>query len=171
MSAIIVFGISSYLAVAALCDLLLYRIPNLLILLGAIAGVTCDLLVFGLLSAGQGLVRSLGLLVLLYPLFLMGVIGAGDVKLVSVCGILIPLSGLGSFIIWSLIWGGLFSLIRMIRQRQLEIRLFWAVLYFFDMFRAGRFFRYSSLDTADSYIPFGVCIFLGYLFSTRLEVL
>ena len=166
MNMMISFGIRSYLMIAAFTDLRWGRIPNLLTALGALAAFSCSILVYGWQAAGGGILRSLVLLIILYPLFLMGVIGAGDVKLFSVCALLMPMPGLGHFLLFSLIWGGVFSLLKMLQRKQLMFRLRRGFMYIWDMLRARRIFRYETECSADSCIPFGVCIFLGYLVTT-----
>lgn len=85
------------LGLAVRSDVRARRIPNQLVLTGVLAGLALQLLVpagaglfsdhfgsLGLLSALAGM--GLGLLVLL-PMYVLGVMGAGDVKLLAMTGV------------------------------------------------------------------------------------
>lgn len=76
---------------AAWSDFRTGRIPNWLVLCGAVIGLTCNTLLpastlpplTALWSALAGLLCGLGILL---PLYLMRAMGAGDVKLMAMCG-------------------------------------------------------------------------------------
>ena len=74
------------LAVATVTDLLFDKIYNEWILIGAAAGLSYAVWQGG----GDGLIRALLSMavpiVLLYPLFMIGGLGAGDIKLIAVAG-------------------------------------------------------------------------------------
>jgi prepilin peptidase CpaA len=108
------------LALAVASDVRSRRIPNLLVLLGMIAGLTLHTL----LPAGDGLFRQpfgalgftsalagLGLgLALLLPLYMLGAMGAGDAKLMAMVGAFLgPLAVLDAALL-SLLAGGVLSL-------------------------------------------------------------
>lgn len=74
------------LAVAVICDLRSRRIPNLLSVALAAAGFVMMTWVSGWSGAGNALAGlAVGLLALL-PLYALGGMGAGDVKLMAACG-------------------------------------------------------------------------------------
>lgn len=104
---------------ALLFDLRERRIPNLLIVLGLISaaayhGYTAQ--TAGLIYCGQGLVT--GILLLLIP-FLMGGMGAGDVKLLGVIGAIKGYLFAISTFLWMALWGGIIAILLLVCQRKL----------------------------------------------------
>lgn len=105
---------------ALIFDLKERRIPNLLIILGLISagayhGFTAK--TAGLIFCGQGLLA--GILLLFIP-FIMGGMGAGDVKLLGVIGALKGYLFAISTFLWMAIWGGIIAILLLIYQRKLR---------------------------------------------------
>lgn len=99
------------LALAAWQDVRSYRIANLLTFGGAALGIVLSLL----LPAGQGLVASLsgwalGLAILL-PFYALGVMGAGDVKLLAMAGAFTGPAGAFGIGLYSMVAGGVLALV------------------------------------------------------------
>jgi len=76
--------------------------------------------VAGFASAVIGFIAGIAILL---PLVLMGVIGAGDMKLLGAFGALVGWSAVIEVAILSLIWGALFGLLHVILQGQLMATL------------------------------------------------
>jgi prepilin peptidase CpaA len=93
---------------AAFTDIRSRRIPNILVLMGLIAGFAANMLWLG---PSQGLLRSaggLGLAMLIYfPLYLLRGMAAGDVKLMAAIG---SITG-AQFWLWILVGTGVFGLL------------------------------------------------------------
>ena len=111
------------LSVAAVCDVYRGRIPR---------EVTC----FGMLvsqmwvlyhsSAREGLISlisSAGLVLILYPLFMTGTIGAGDIKLLMILPAYMSFSKALCSIFCSFVAGALIGLVRMVTGHTLIKRL------------------------------------------------
>ena len=98
------------LAAACVSDMKTDRIPNRLCLAGCLSGLCLN----AIFSGGSGVLFSFaGLLIPVVTLFLLfhfRVIGAGDIKLLSVCGAFLDLSVLPSFLLYTFCFGGLVSL-------------------------------------------------------------
>jgi prepilin peptidase CpaA len=86
------------------------RIPNLLVGAGMLAGLAC-----AAAPGGMGLpwaLAGMGLgLVCLLPLYALGALGAGDVKLMAAVGGLIGPHGMPLALLWTLLAGGLLTLL------------------------------------------------------------
>jgi prepilin peptidase CpaA len=74
---------------AAWVDFRTLRIPNALVLLTAALGLLAQVLAGGTGGLLQGLLGMLLALALLFPLYLLGHMGAGDVKLMGAVGVLL----------------------------------------------------------------------------------
>ena len=154
------------LLIAVIFDLRERRIPNLLILIGIVMAVIYQVYIggyTGLLFSLQGLVIGIGLL--LIP-FIVGGIGAGDVKLLGMIGAFKGSAFAVSSFLWMSLWGGLIAVVLLIIQGRLGE----------TMKRLGRGLVLSGLGIAnlsDSvnkeefsiYYPYGVAIGLGVLTS------
>lgn len=147
---------------AVIQDLYLYKIKNQLIVIGLIVGVLF------LLSDGGGEVVAIHLLgmllplVLLFPLFALRMLGAGDIKLFSVIGLFLgPSLGL-SVMLFSAFFGAIQALCALCKNRNFKERF----LYFFQFINRKR--TYSSYNyycaSEDNYknaIHFSISIFLA----------
>lgn len=117
-------GLLGFVGVAVFFDLRERRVPNALVLLGAIVGLAAGVAREG----GTGFVEaSLGMLVaggLLFPAFALGWLGAGDVKLAGALGAWLGLAAVPLFLAATLVAGSLVSAaviaVDRIRRRWLE---------------------------------------------------
>ncbi|WP_166264822.1 A24 family peptidase [Marinobacter caseinilyticus] len=107
---VITMPVQVLLWTAAIWDLRHRRIPNVLVLSGALVGIVLQMVVFGsdgLLSALAGLGAGL---VILMPGYLLGTTGAGDAKLMAAVGTFLgPYNVLIAGLV-SLIVGGVIAL-------------------------------------------------------------
>lgn len=157
------------LLVSAFYDIREHRIPNWW--LAGSTGLLTGALWF-LESGGTGLsatfllgfaVRIAVTLLVVCPLFLLRMMGAGDLKLMAVISGFLGFAdacsavGLGFFI------GAVWSLYRLLIQKQLRERLFYLFAYFRQLLLTRERIPYyePSRDGYDVTIPFGVCLFLG----------
>lgn len=97
------------LVIAAVIDARTYRIPNRLTVGGMVFGlaynaITSAAWIDGLLGAAAGL--GVGLLVLL-PVYLLRVMGAGDVKLMAMVGAFVGFPDIFHAVLYSLVVGGI----------------------------------------------------------------
>ena len=101
-----------FLAIAALIDSKTHKIPNWLILAGAGIGVLLVLLgEVGLKSAILGF--SAGFMVF-FLLYMLGFVGAGDVKLMGVSGLILGFSDIIIFLILACLISSVLSLVYLI---------------------------------------------------------
>ncbi|MGI5922035.1 MAG: A24 family peptidase [Syntrophomonadaceae bacterium] len=138
------------------------RIPNRVILAGLIAAMLNHLLrgdYMGFLLSIKGLALGIGLLIVPY---LLGGLGAGDVKLLGMIG---ALKG-GPFVINTFLWmaliGGIIAVIILMHRQLLKETVLRLVRgLFLSWLGAGKFFDSVNQKEISVYYPYGVAIGLG----------
>lgn len=130
------------LAIACRYDYRKRRIPNRLILIMLIVGW-----VYVLFSGGAGEVilfpaKSTCVMLLLYPLFKIGALGAGDVKLYGVCAGYLPPGKFLYFLFFSLLFAAVFSLIKMLKERNAAERIAYLCEYMTEVVLSGNIRMY-----------------------------
>jgi len=154
------------LLMAVIVDVRERRIPNLLTSSGMVIAIIYQLYTggyTGLLFSLQGL--ATGIALLLIP-FVMGGIGAGDVKLLGMIGAFKgSIFVVGTFL-WMAIWGGIIALVFLIMQRRLGETLkrlgHGLVLSRLSMVKLSHSVNKEEFSV---YYPYGVAIALGVLTS------
>jgi prepilin peptidase CpaA len=111
--------------VAIFTDLRYYRIPNVLILFGIISGIIFTIYSYSHEAVLQSLLCMAVVFICFYPFYLIGGIGAGDIKLFMMTGCFIRNESLLSFILVTMIIGAVISIIKMIAFRESRQRLFY----------------------------------------------
>lgn len=101
------------LAFAAATDIKKYKIPNLIIAFGIVAGIGITYISYGLGALCVSLFKSLIIMLLLYPFFLIKGLGAGDIKLLMLCPLYVPAFAIWNYIIYTVLFAGLFSALKM----------------------------------------------------------
>lgn len=117
------------LAVAVLSDIRQRRIPNRLVLIGALAGIGCNSVLpegYGFASALPGALGVQGALggfaiglVLMLPLYVLRAMGAGDVKLMAMVGAFLGTHAVIRVVLATFIVGGVLTLAAALRNRSL----------------------------------------------------
>lgn len=92
-------GIGVLCFVAAICDLCQKRIPNVLIAIGIVYGVVFDVCQGGAGNLLDCFCRLLVMMLLLFPFFMIGALGAGDVKLFMLLPLYFDLGGLRNILV------------------------------------------------------------------------
>ena len=102
-----------FLLVVCYFDYRYHRIPNWLVLLIWVTGLVRSL---GMQEEGEPLifvVKTVFLLLLLYPFFKIGALGAGDVKLFGGCAGYFPTGKVIYFLFFSLLFAAIISILKM----------------------------------------------------------
>lgn len=147
------------LAIAVASDLRRHRIPNFLIVVGLVLGLASQAYADGLGGLGDG---ALGLLVgfgVFLPLYALGGMAAGDVKLMAMVGsFLAPQPALWAAF-FSLIAGGLCGFLLVLARGQVQQTLgrYWLML------RARAYLAPAADEVAGKPFPFSIAILLGTL--------
>ena len=117
------------LLASSVCDLKSYQIPNYLIVSGWLSGLAFRLQQAGISGMGDGFVCIIISILLLLPLFRYRMVGAGDVKLLSV------ISGFYGVAFWAktgvvfLFLAGIAAVIQMFRKRLFAERFRYVINY------------------------------------------
>lgn len=109
--------LAGFLLAAVLSDTATRKIPNRLILVGIIAGLLCQ----AFLPDGEGALmglKGLGLgFVLFLPMYLLRVMGAGDVKLMAMVGVFTGLPNIYGIALFTILAGGILSLLFSLKMK------------------------------------------------------
>ena len=92
-------------------------------------------------------VRCVGIILLLYPLFRIGAIGAGDVKLYGICAGYYPGEKFLYFFFVSLLIAAMISLLKMFRESMVKERMIYFLDYVFSVMQSGKFQLYIQNET------------------------
>lgn len=130
------------LAVACCYDYSKGKIPNLLILIMFVVGWGYGAVYGGLREAILFPVECVGVMLLLYPLFKIGALGAGDVKLYGICAGYLPRDKFLNFLFLSLLIAAMISLIKMIKESNAIERLSYFCEYVQGVVQSGNFRLY-----------------------------
>ncbi|MCM1039990.1 MAG: A24 family peptidase [Roseburia sp.] len=120
------------------------RIANGWIILGMILGVSFRIAEGGLYGMCSAAVSMLLSFCLLYPVYKIGGLGAGDVKLFVVIGSFVPAAELLHIIIVSFMIGAVFSIGKLISEANFRERMQYLFSYLFDVLRAGQWKLYGE---------------------------
>ena len=130
------------LLLAALADLKTDRVPNGFVMLGIIIGMS------GSLWHGSGLrqpiVSMLLAFLLLYPLFKIGALGAGDVKVFIMIGSFLEVRGFFAVLAAAFVIGALFSLIKLLAEHNGRERMYYLLSYMSEVMRTGQWKLYGE---------------------------
>lgn len=136
-------------SVAVVMDLLFDKIYNEWILISIMTGLSCSVWKGG----GEGLLMSLLTmtipLIVLYPLFMIGGLGAGDIKLLAAVGCFLTVRGIVITIGLSFLTGAVISLLKMLAERNFLQRMKYLLSYILDVFKS-REWKFYEQDIQES---------------------
>lgn len=133
-----------FLSVAAVMDLLFDKIYNEWILAAVVTGLSCAAWKGG----GKGLLWALLAMsipvLVLYPLFMIGSLGAGDIKLLSAAGCFLTVREIMICLGISFLIGAVLSLLKMLAERNFLQRMKYLLSYILDVFRSREWKFYEE---------------------------
>lgn len=135
------------LCLAALTDLKTDHIPNALIIIGIITGVSGSL--WHRLDLLQLAVSMSLAFALMYPLFKIGALGAGDVKIFIMVGSFVELKELVVMIALAFVVGAIFSLIKLLFERNGRERFYYFLSYLSEVVRTRKWKIYGEYMRED----------------------
>lgn len=117
------------LVIATFVDILCYRIPNLWIMIGMIAGLVQTVEKGDLLLLGQTLIQLMIIFAVFYPFYLLKGLGAGDVKLFLMVGCYIRGTSYLYCLLGAMVLAAVWALMKMIWQKESRERLYYLARY------------------------------------------
>ncbi|WP_137817314.1 prepilin peptidase [Pseudomonas sp. 2FG] len=158
---ILLLGLSGLLGIAVVSDLRHHRIPNLLVLLGLGLGLAGQAYSSGVSGLGNGLLGLLISFAIFLPMYVLGGMAAGDVKLMAMVGVFLTPNGALWAALFSLIAGGFCGFLIVLFRGQLLQTLARYGL----MLRARAYLVPAADEVAGKPFPYSVAILLGTLTS------
>ncbi|APO84079.1 A24 family peptidase [Pseudomonas putida] len=149
------------LGIAVVGDLRHHRIPNVLILVGLGLGLAGQVYSAALAGLGYGVLSMLIGFAIFLPMYALGGMAAGDVKLMAMVGAFLTPYDVLSAALFSLIAGGMFGILIVLIRGQLQqmLQRYWLML------RAGAYLAPASDAVAAKPFPYSVAILSGTLVS------
>lgn len=155
------------LIVAVVQDVTRMKISNRLILTGVILSAAFGIFLGGMPRLIQVLLNISFPVIVLYLLYLIGALGAGDIKLFSVIGGFTNLKMLLDCMLAAFVAGAVISLIKLLYYRNLQLSLFRASCFFRELF-SGKVSSYRKEWTGEqNLMHFSIAIFIGFLYAGR----
>ncbi len=134
------------LLAAALTDYKRGKIPNWMIVFGIMSGLFYSFYGSGFLYLPDNLLGVVLPVVLLFPAFAIGGLGAGDLKLFAVVGSYMGVQGVLISLCFAFVIGAVFSFIKMLRYHNFKERIFYFFSYLSDIFLKGKWQLYEALE-------------------------
>lgn len=157
------------LLIAAEMDIRTSRVSNRLICCGLFAGLLFQVQESGIGGIGFFL-RNISIpVILLYLLFLVRVLGAGDIKLFSVIGSIWNLKVMGFCIGVSFIVAAGMSLYKLICNQNLNSRLNIFFSYLYELSKTGQLKKYPrESDGKQNVIHFSIAVLIGFIITMEV---
>lgn len=144
------------LFVVCVFDYARQKIPNPLILLILLAGAGRGFYQEGFWGVGIYVLKAVIVLFLLYPLFRIGGLGAGDVKLLGICSGYFLSDQILFFLFFSMLISAVVSIVKLLKERDARDRVQYFVEYCGAVVRSGKWSLY--LPEKDAKKLSGVCM-------------
>lgn len=116
-------------SIAVYTDWRSYRIPNWCILIGMAAGLIMTAMSYSVLGVVESVIDMFIIFSSFYPFYLLGGIGAGDVKLFMLTGCYIRGEALLHYLLTTMVIAAVISMIKMILFAESRERLFYLGRY------------------------------------------
>ncbi|ROM85792.1 hypothetical protein BK652_04215 [Pseudomonas brassicacearum] len=154
------------LGLAVVSDLRRHRIPNALVLAGLALGLASQANAGGLGAVGDSVLGMLICFALFLPMYTVGGMAAGDVKLMTMVGSFLPFHYALWAALFSLIAGGVCGLLMVLARGQLLQTLgrYWLIL------RAQAYLAPGSDEVAGKPFPYSIAILIGTLNSVYWQL-
>lgn len=136
-----------YLALCVFKDLKTYKVPNYFILVGLIAGLIIQIFMYGVRGVITFFAGTFLPIFILYPLFFLRVLGAGDIKLFSVIGSVFGWRMAVQSILLSFLVGAFLALIKLFSKKIFLERMSYFACYVYTVFCHHKLLPYYNQET------------------------
>ncbi len=125
-------------------------VPNWMIVFGIVSGLFESFINCGLDGFLFGIAAAVLPIVLLYFVFMIGALGAGDLKLFSVVGSFLGIKGVLVSLCIAFVIGAVISIFKMIRYHNFKERIYYFFSYVADIAKSGKWTLYDTKLNEDS---------------------
>lgn len=145
-------------------DIKKHKIPNGLVIVGILTAFTICFLNAGMEACGKAVVSMLIPFGLLFPVYKLGMIGAGDIKFLCMFSIVLNWEQVLYFMFYACVLGGVWSFIHMLRNGRLIRRFRYLKEYVIGVMEEKNVRRYFSPEQGyEDTIAFALPIGLSYI--------
>ncbi len=155
------------LIVAVAFDLATRKVPNWLIVLGYLIGISTMTIKYG--WSYIYLIRAIWPVLALFIFYYIKALGAGDIKLFSVLSIFCPTKMMISFIITSFVVAAIYGIVKLLYARELKQKMYTIVNHIFECANKRVYETYKPTNK-NSYICFSLSMLLAYVINIGMEV-
>lgn len=156
------------LFVACLTDCRSARIPNWVVLLIYAGGVGYRYLRGGWQDIGNSLISCFFVFIILFPLFKIGTMGAGDVKLLSAASGYLSGKAVLCFLFYSMLIAAIFSIVKLFRERNGKERFGYLCSYIAEVIKTGHWKIYFQNESEKR--KAGICLAVPAFLSVLLHL-
>lgn len=139
------------------------KIPNAIIVCGGVTAFSIQLYLGGIEGLFRGVLGMLLPCLLLYGLFCIGAMGAGDVKLFAVIGAFLGTAGTVLCLVIAFLVGAVFSLVKMCYNGNYMVRMQCLARYVQEVIQGGRWKLYDSGTGMKNRIHFSLPILISVI--------
>lgn len=148
---------------AVFFDFYLGKIPNILVLCGGVLALLIQFYLGGIAGVFRAALGMLLPCLLLYVLFSIGALGAGDLKLLAMIGAFLGTYRTILCMIVAFVTGAVISLVKMCHNGNYMVRMQYLAKYVQDAIRAGKWKRYDSGEDMQNRIHFSLPILISMI--------
>ena len=131
-----------FLCIACYYDYRKGKIPNPLVLIALMTGIIRQFYVSGLIGCLSFIAHAVIVILCFYPLFRIGTIGAGDLKLFGICCGVLPAECILSFLFFALLFAAVHSFICFTRREDVIERFSYLFSYLKEVADSGEWKLY-----------------------------
>lgn len=151
-------------SVAIFSDLRRYKIPNACVSVGIIAGLIVTGISYSVIEVMESLVNMIWIFMAFYPFYLLGGIGAGDIKLFMMTACYLRGNVLFRYMTITIITAAVWSVVKMLLFTECRERLFYLGRYLKKVVLTGTIDTYMvDKSQKRALIRMSVPAFLGLL--------
>lgn len=132
------------------------RIPNPLLFAVFIAGLADGYFAGGTFQSIHYIIKAISVTAAFFPFFKIGMIGAGDVKLLGLCAGFFSGVNILYFLFFSMLIAAIFSIVKMLKEQNFRERFVYFGEYVCDILQSGKWKLY--MEDLKSKKSAGLCL-------------